>query len=506
MRVFHHLLPLFIAAMPISTIQAQVINGDLNHNQGLDVEDVTLLIDGYLTGEAETISTTADPFIADNSLVVGTWYKSKNNSITFYEDGTTDYLADCTYKFKPYQGYIFFYNASGIPFASLRVPEVTADYLVVMPTGSDTPVIYTSTQPAEITLSETSVTLRPDEYTRLIATVSPADAGTVTWTSSDKDVATVVDGFVVAIADGTAIITAEVAGAKAYCEVTVESKILVDKITLSSTSLSFTLGGQGGSLTATVSPSDATDSSVSWTSSDPSVATVTSTGTIILQGVGVTTITCAANDGSGVEAMCTVTVTGTTGYNNGHEWVDLGLPSGVKWATMNIGAESPEDSGGYYAWGETSIKGFFDWSTYKYGTIDKYGSTDNLTKYNNIDGKKTLDPEDDPATQIWGGTWRMPTKEDWEELINNCQWEWITVNDIVGYKAMGPNSKTLFIPAAGYRWESGFQRKNEFGFYWTKDIGKPIYTGYCSLLFSTKIPELYSHERARGQSVRAVFE
>ena len=136
---------LLLAAIVMTTaVNAQVINGDLNHNQGLDVEDVTLLIDGYLTGKSEQIQTGGAPFAVDNSFVVGKWYKSKNESMTLNEDGTTDFGDGYTYKFLSTQGYLLFYNASNAPVYALRVLDVAYGYMVVLPAGSNTPVTYSS--------------------------------------------------------------------------------------------------------------------------------------------------------------------------------------------------------------------------------------------------------------------------------------------------------------------------------------------------------------------------
>ena len=107
---------------------------------------------------------------------------------------------------------------------------------------------------------------------------------------------------------------------------------------------------------------------------------------------------------------------GHTGTENGHEYVDLGLPSGTKWATCNVGASKPQDYGNYYAWGETSTKETYKWSTYKYGTYDDDGDYSKLTKYNTSDSKTTLDLSDDAAHVNWGGKWRMPTFEQLSEL------------------------------------------------------------------------------------------
>ncbi|MDY4512770.1 MAG: hypothetical protein SPE10_04900, partial [Paludibacteraceae bacterium] len=113
---------------------------------------------------------------------------------------------------------------------------------------------------------------------------------------------------------------------------------------------------------------------------------------------------------------------------NGHEYVDLGLS--VKWATCNVGASKPEEYGNYYAWGETTTKSTYNWSTYKWCN----GSKTTLTKYNTsssygtVDNKTVLELADDAARANWGGAWRMPTDAEWTELRENCTWTWITKN------------------------------------------------------------------------------
>jgi uncharacterized protein (TIGR02145 family) len=143
--------------------------------------------------------------------------------------------------------------------------------------------------------------------------------------------------------------------------------------------------------------------------------------------------------------------------------VDLGLS--VKWANMNVGAESPEDYGNYYAWGETATKTTYDWSTYFDGN-----DPNNCTKYND-GGKTVLDPEDDAAHVYWGGSWRMPTKAEWQELSDNCTWTWTTQNGINGYKVTsnkaGYTDKFIFLPAAGYRDGSDLKRVGSEGEYWS---------------------------------------
>ena len=125
------------------------------------------------------------------------------------------------------------------------------------------------------------------------------------------------------------------------------------------------------------------------------------------------------------------------------EAIDLGLS--VKWANFNVGAFHPTHCGDYFAWGETEPKEEYSWATYKWCD----GTDANITKYNSTDGKTILEPEDDAAQVHWGGKWRMPTKEELQELIDSCQWERVTLNSVIGNKITGPNGNSIFIPAAG---------------------------------------------------------
>lgn len=128
--------------------------------------------------------------------------------------------------------------------------------------------------------------------------------------------------------------------------------------------------------------------------------------------------------------------------------VDLGLPSGTIWAGWNVGASSPEQFGGYYAWGEIEEKSNYSLKTYKYWT-DKdgdgyYDRGEFIDLGENISGTQY-----DVARQKWGGDWRMPTEEEVEELIDNCTWMYFNYKGINGYKVIGPNGNCIFLPAAG---------------------------------------------------------
>ncbi len=198
-----------------------------------------------------------------------------------------------------------------------------------------------------------------------------------------------------------------------------------------------------------------------------------------------------------------------TGLYNGHEYVDLGLPSGIKWATYNVGATKPEDYGGYYAWGETEEKNDYSWSTYKWcnDSYDRQTKYCTSSSYGTVDNKTTLDPEDDVAHVKWGGTWRMPTKAEQDELCNNCTWIWATQNGVNGYKVTGPNGNSIFLPAAGYRDGTDLNYSGSYGYYWPSSLyeGNSSYNA-CSLYFGSSGYDWSSYSRYYGHSVRPVLE
>ena len=373
------------------------------------------------------------PFTPVNQMIVGTWYKSKYESVTFREDGATDYMAGATYKFFPYQGNIVFFKASYAPFNILKVYEMTAGKMIVGPPDGSNLSVWSRTPfqlVTSITLSETYIFLHPDESKRLTATVMPADAD---------------------------------------------------------------------------------NPAVTWTSSNEAVAEVNSTGRVTANANGTCTITCSATDGSGVKAECTVNV--ASGTINGKDYVDLGLPSGTLWATCNVGASEPEEYGDYFAWGETTPKSTYDWSTYRWcngssTTMTKYctqsdygynGFTDNLTE---------LESADDAATANWGSGWRMPSYDQIKELCNSSYTtsEWTQLNGVYGRKVTSKsNGNSIFLPAAGYRWHDELSYAGSYGYYWSSSLSPS--NGYRAyhLGFSSGYWDWIDYSgRDDGQSVRAV--
>ena len=145
---------------------------------------------------------------------------------------------------------------------------------------------------------------------------------------------------------------------------------------------------------------------------------------------------------------------------NGHNFVDLGLPSGLLWAETNIGASTPYEDGDYYAWGETETKSNYSWDTYKWGNP--------LTKYNASDGKTILDPEDDVATVKWGERCHMPSIQEYIELENNCDWAWVeSYQGTCGFLITGANGNSIFLPSSGTREKEFLYNQRNLGFYWT---------------------------------------
>ncbi len=197
-----------------------------------------------------------------------------------------------------------------------------------------------------------------------------------------------------------------------------------------------------------------------------------------------------------------------TGTENGHDWVSLGLPSGTKWATCNVGATKPEEYGNYYAWGETTTKSDYSWDTYKYGSY-----YDALTKYNTdsvngtVDNKTTLEASDDVATANWGSAWRMPTFDEWIELCKYCELEWTDsyqTTGVAGYWVTGKNGNSIFLPAAGYRDGDDLDDAGSDGHYWSSSLiaGGPYYA--CEADFYLGFVLRFGDGRYYGGSVRPV--
>ena len=191
--------------------------------------------------------------------------------------------------------------------------------------------------------------------------------------------------------------------------------------------------------------------------------------------------------GSGDEGSFSTSVSGT---ENGYDYVDLGLPSGLKWATCNVGAPTPEGYGNYYAWGETTTKSTYYSSTYTYSS-----------------NPTTLPLNKDAAAVNMGGSWRMPTKEEWGELMDECSWFWKYGYNgkVSGYLVKSKhNGNSIFLPAAGYRGSSDLDNAGSYGYYWSSSLHSGHSGSAYNLNFDSGDVSWSGYGRYCGQSVRGV--
>ncbi len=321
-----------------------------------------------------------------------------------------------------------------------------------------------------------------------------------------------------------------------------EAKVGIEEPTVPQQAASFEVATKSLKVgeTYTQNVTSSSDGSVSYFSSNPSVATVdTSTGLVTAVADGeaiITAVISASSAYSALAASYTVLVE-EANMHNGHEYVDLGLPSGTKWAKFNIGATNIYDCGDYFAWGETtgynSGKNNFSWITYKYyesgmkidnegfevvlNGVTKYAKSSNPGYDGFFDDKTFIEPNDDAATVNWGDGWYIPSQSDWDELKNKCTWIWVTLNGVNGYKVSGTNGNYIFIPAAGWYDGTKLSGKSTYCSCWSSSLGVNSYGAYNVILYSSSISSNstgyaninlgpFNGNRCFGRSVRPVFK
>lgn len=327
---------------------------------------------------------------------------------------------------------------------------------------------------------------------------------------------------------GTIEITQQGGSIKHTVTVNQAGRIAVTSVELDQTSLTLK-PEETATLIATVQPDNATDKTVTWTSSDPEIATVDETGKITAIKDGIATITAKAGEKT---ATCEVKVTSHVYVGNA---VDFGIiitredGSAYKllWADCNLGTDKPEGYGDYYAWGETEEKEDYSWETYKFRTSGDSSDNVQFSKYNTnesfgpVDNKTVLDPEDDVAYVKLGGKWRMPTSAEIDALVatksdtENYTWTWCNGSTIQYNESTRPgwkivrntNSATLFLPAAGSRGVASMDDMETFGRYWSSSLdasspNKALYFRFCS----GSPVDRTSIDRRGGLSIRPVSE
>lgn len=454
--------------------------------------------------------------------------------------------------------------------ATLHVPATSlAAYFTAPVWCNFENIVGDAIEPTSISISKDSIGIYLDHQFQLNATIIPANTTTpdIAWISTNTYIATVEDGLVSAIGLGECdIIAYSLYGYKAICHVAVTEETAV--ITLDQHEASV-LPNHILTLIPTVTPPS---TSLSVSSSDPTVAAArVVNGKVQVVGIkeGTTTIMVNAANGNEQPDSCLVTVYTEVGdvncdgfvnmddltilinylltdddflikaenadvnlsggvnmddlttlinylltdkwpWHDPNDYVDLGLPSGTLWATCNVGANTPEEYGDYFAWGETESKETYNWSTYKwwggYNTFTKYCID---SSYGTVDNKTELDPEDDAACVNWGPAWRMPSIEQISELCNSCTWKKETRNGVNGSLVIGPNGNTIFLPAAGYRLDGTFDETGSVCRYWSSTLasGFPDSDTACLLyayFMSDYAIDYYGDYRYSGNTVRAV--
>lgn len=283
-------------------------------------------------------------------------------------------------------------------------------------------------------------------------------------------------------------------------------EILVTSISFAGSTLELTVGDKIP-LDPLIVPDNATNKKINWSSSKDAVATVTPEGIVEAVSAGEAVITATSED-SGVNAKCEIVVNEIIVY----ELIDLGFS--VKWASCNLGASRPEEYGGYYQWAGTqdvSDLGIdLDLSNCPYFTGRGWVRYNPNSSYGIVDDWTVLYPEDDAATVALGGKWRIPTAEEWTDLLEKCNWTWTTLNKVDGYKVQsnmsGYSDNWIFLPAAGCRLDESLHRAGLGGCYWSSSLNTSLPNAAYDLAFSSdRVSKQYDY-RYRGCSVRPVSD
>lgn len=246
-------------------------------------------------------------------------------------------------------------------------------------------------------------------------------------------------------------------------------------------------------------PSDAVEKGVVWSSDAPKIADVDNFGTVTAYSEGEAVITATAVD-NGVTATCSVKV---NGYSNP---IDLGLPSGTKWGQVNLGASKPQEYGEYYAWGETQPKASYSLDNYKWykSGFLKYTWSASATHNEKLDYKTLLDASDDAATVVLGDEWRIPTGEEFQELLDYCDWKQTTRGGVDGYEIKSrKNGAAIFLPFAG----GSHLNAGTGGAYWSSCLLKVKESDEADNLWidSKRLKRDVETQRLRGYCIRPVY-
>ena len=277
--------------------------------------------------------------------------------------------------------------------------------------------------------------------------------------------------------------------------------VIYTKVELTSGSTSSVLGDVDGDGTVSVTDVAWIVNHILGVNDDNFIAAnadINGDGEIDINDVMSTVSIILGDDGGNNQGMGDTSQAYLTCPNDNHpHMIDLGLPSGTKWACCNVGANKPEDYGGYYAWGETEEKDYYYWSTYIHyddseSTCHDLGSNIAGTQY-------------DVAHVKWAGAWVMPSQSQIKELVENCNYEWTTTNGINGGLFTSSNGGTIFLPATGYRWKDDLRYAGGYGYYWSAAQSSSDSSDAYNLGFSSSYAGWDSYYRSYGHTVRPVW-
>ena len=484
------------------------------------------------------------PFTPLNDLVVGTWYRTNKEWITFNADGTTSgwdnawnqgQKGDFVYRYFPYQGNIVIYERlTNKPLYYIRVLDRNNERIVTTTWSRQVEEIEVLTRTVPPQLVE-SITVNNYEYNLLVGetatisvTILPEDAANrvLAWESTNEAVATVTnDGSVTGVGEGNCWIYCRATDGSdvyGYCHVIVSTFKPVERIDLNKAGVNLE-ACQTYQLTATVYPENATNKKVVWVSSKESVASVDENGLVTANGEGFCIITCTAADGSGVKARCEVT-------SNFPEYVVIG---GLKWATKNVGASTVAGTnrtcnGDFFAWSETSPRySSITYTSASEATLTMKSSysegysVSHYVSYNDA----SLDASHDAATKNMGSNWFTPSKDQYTALANACGNNWKTLSGKVteggiyklsatqtyepGYTGVAGTlfvstsdiTKRVFFPNTGYIIGTSLYNGGTYAPNWTSTLNTSQGKGYY---FDSSGGGFGSDTRVYGHTVRGV--
>lgn len=447
-----------------------IVKGDMNEDGDVTIADVTSTVDVILGNKAkETISLSVDSYKVDNSTVVGTWFAPDGTSFQFNEDGTTTFPGGATYEFMPIQGRLLVYDAMKNPIKVLPLVKVESEYLLAVDYATNTFTKYTKQAETPVGMSVEDVIAANPENT------NATEGQPKVW----------ITGYIVGYVDGTNIATGAQFTANG-CE-TNSNLLLATCAEETNVEKCIPVQLPSGNIRADLNLMD----------NPTNLGKEVKVYGHILRYFGV----------SGLKNVTDYIFIETPQELS---YVDLGLPSGTLWATCNIGANCPEEYGDYFAWGETTGynegKTKFDWNSYF--DSDDYGSIFN--KYDNNGELTELELADDAAYVNWGPAWRMPSIEQFDELINssNTTTEWTTKNGVYGRKITskteGFTDRSLFLPAAGYFYHLSNNSEGIVGHYWSRTFSSDSPCNARFLGFYSDKIGTADYYRYYGRSVRPV--